>query len=156
MGKPDWRQATDYKTKVDERGTRTNTTIEEETTQGKQPPGRRTPEEQERKEAEPIQSENTEQVHPGKRTPERRGKARRGDPGGPTEQLGRVGTLQQKLRVDQGYGDRTKSQPRGLKARRRKTRRAEPPRTEQKRESRRIEIARVDQPRESRETGGDG
>ena len=68
------------------------TTIEEETTQGKQPP-----EEQERKEAEPIQTEDTEQVHPGKRTPERRGKARRGDPGGPTDQLGRVGTPQQKL-----------------------------------------------------------
>ena len=76
---------------------RTKTTIEEETTQGKQPPGRKTPEEQERKEAEPIQTEDTEQVHPGKSTPERRGKARRGDPGGPTDQLGRVGTLQQKL-----------------------------------------------------------
>ena len=103
-----------------------------------------------------IQPEDTEQVHPGKITPERKGKARRGDPGGPTEQLGRVGTLQQKQRVDQGYGDRMKSQPRGPKARRRKTRRAEPPRIEQKRESRRIEIARVGQPRESRETGGDG
>ena len=133
-----------------------NTPGDEETTQGKQPPGRMTTEDQERKEAEPIQTEDTEQGHPGKSTPERRGKARRGDPGEPTEQLGRVGTLQQKLREDQGYGDRTKSQPRGPKARRRKTQRAEPPRTEQKRESWRREIERVGQPRESRGTGGDG
>ena len=87
----------------------------------KQPPGRKTPEEQERMEAESIQTEDTEQVHPGKRTPERRGKARRGDLGGPTEQLGRVGRLQQKQRVDQGDGDRMKSHPRGPEARRRKT-----------------------------------
>ena len=87
----------------------------------KKTPGRKTPEEQERKEAKSIQTEETEQVHPGKRTPERRGKARRGDPGGPTEQLGRVGTLQQKQRVDQGDGDRMKSQPRGPKVRMRKT-----------------------------------
>ena len=47
----------------------------------KQPPGHKTPEEQE------IQNKD----NPGKSTPEHRGTPRRGDPGEPTDQLGREG-----------------------------------------------------------------
>ena len=60
----------------------------------KQPPSHKTPEEQERKEGkEPnlYKQKIQNKDNPGKSTPEHRGTPRRGDPGEPTDQLGREG-----------------------------------------------------------------